>query len=89
MVEWDEAKRQINLKKHGVDFAIAVRFETETALLAEDVRYDYEEIRYQALGFIDAKLHFLVYTIRGDARRVISLRRANRKEIEAYGKIKG
>jgi uncharacterized DUF497 family protein len=86
MIEWDEAKRRANLAKHGIDLADALRFQTDTALVVEDDRYDYGEVRYQALGLIDGILHFLVYTPRGNVRRVISLRRANRKEIEAYGK---
>lgn len=88
MIEWDEAKRLANLEKHGVDFAAALDFDAATALTVEDSRFDYGEIRLQSLGYIGKVLHMLVYTRRGDGRRIISLRRAGKKEIEAYGKIK-
>jgi hypothetical protein len=89
MIEWDEQKRHANLAKHGVDFAEVVKFDMETAVTVEDTRFDYGETRYQSLGYIESILHMLVYTPRGTARRIISLRPASDKEVKAYGKIKG
>ena len=49
-----------------------------------DDRYDYGEDRTQALGLIDGRLHMLAFTMRGDALRVISLRKANPREVKRY-----
>jgi uncharacterized DUF497 family protein len=79
-LEWDDDKRAANLAKHGVDFGDAARFDWDRALEVEDARYDYGERRWRALGPIDGRLHALVYARRGDAIRVISLRKANARE---------
>ena len=50
--EWDDIKRRNNIDKHGVDFAAAYDFEWDTALVDIDVRLDYREERYIALGSI-------------------------------------
>ena len=56
----------------------------ETSGTVEDVRRDYGEPRFQALGEIDGRLHMLVFTPRGGDVHVISLRKANRREIKRY-----
>ncbi len=58
----------------------------ETAISLEDTRKDYGERRLRVLGTIDGKLHTAVVTPRGETIRVISLRRANRREERAYAK---
>lgn len=78
--EWDAAKATQNLAKHGVPFEAMNRFEWGTAIEAEDTRYDYGETRFQALGKIDGRYHVLVYAWRNTHIRVISLRKANRRE---------
>ncbi len=78
--EWDEAKRQDTLTTRGVDFAAMARFDWTTALVLEDTRADYGEPRFRALGLIDDRLFAVVVTPRGDALRVISLRKANARE---------
>ena len=70
-----------NQEKHGVSFEDVHRFDWGSAIEAEDVRYDYGELRMQALGLIDNRLHVLVYTMRSNSIRVISLRKANRRDI--------
>jgi hypothetical protein len=82
--EWDEAKRLINLRKHGVDFARVVEFEWEAAQEFEDRRNDYGERRWIAHGKLGGQLHALIYTRRGSRVRVISLREASRKEKANY-----
>ena len=79
--DWDDDKAAANLAKHGVPFEAVAGFDWQTAIEAEDMRYDYGETRMQALGKIGGRYHVLVYTWRGDRIRVISLRKANRKEI--------
>ena len=80
--EWDEAKRQSNITKHRVDFAAMEAFEWDTA----DIELDdsQEEERWTAIGFIHLGLHVVVYTERGMNIRIISLRKANSKEMRKY-----
>ena len=80
--EWDEAKRLGNVVKHGVDFAESARFQWGEAVIEPDDRYD--EPRFRALGYIGSRLHVVVYTERGDNRRIISIRKANPKEMQRY-----
>lgn len=84
--EWDEAKRQDNLSKHGVDFAEAGKFDWSGALTAKDNRFDYGEDRFNSVGLVGDRLFVMVWTPRGEAVRVISFRKANRKEVEYYEK---
>ena len=84
--EWDDNKRVANLVRHKVDFADAVAFEWDTALETIDDRFDYGETRWVALGFIGSKLHVMVYTFRGSKIRIISLRKANKREKIFYEK---
>ena len=82
---WDEAKREANLKKHGLDFVDAATiFEDRFRLERTDSRRDYGEMRVQATGFGQGKLIFVVYTRRGGFRRLISARLANRNERQRY-----
>lgn len=82
MYEWDESKRQANLAKHGVDFADMDAFEWDTAAL--DVDEDHAEPRWIAIGFVDAVVHFVVFTERSDNIRIISLRKATSREVRNY-----
>lgn len=84
MLIWDEEKAATNLTKHGVAFQSATSFDWKTALIVADRRTDYGEDRYLATGKIGSRLHVLTYTIRGDDVRVISLRKANVREIRTY-----
>lgn len=82
---WDEAKRESNLKKHGLDFVDAATiFEDRFLVERNDTRREYGEMRVQATGFGQGKLMFVVYTRRGDLRRLISARLANRNERQRY-----
>jgi uncharacterized DUF497 family protein len=54
------------------------------ALIVEDSRKTYEERRFQALGLIGDRVHMLVFTSRGSKMHVISLRKANPREIKRY-----
>ena len=83
--EWDEDKCEANLAKHDVDFDAVRGFDWQTAQVFEDLRFDYGERRFWALGLIEDRLHVLAFTIRDNAVRVISLRKANRREVNYYG----
>jgi uncharacterized DUF497 family protein len=67
-----------------VDFAVIVDFEWETALVWPDIREDYGELREVALGFIGARLYIVVFVERDDVVRMISLRKATKKETKFY-----
>ena len=82
--EWDENKRVANLAKHGVDFIDADNFDWSSAIETIDDRFNYIEDRWIALGFIDNRLHVLIYAIRGENIRLISLRKANKREKDYY-----
>ena len=84
--EWDDAKAEANLTKHGVSFEIAV------AVFADPDRADFDasrseegEVRRKTVGKIQGRLFTVVYTIRADVCRIISARRANAKESRNYG----
>lgn len=83
-IEYDIVKNQINLEARGIDFESAHDFDFETAFQVIDDRKDYGETRYRAIGFIRNRLHALVYTRISNGIRVISLRKANRREIKLY-----
>jgi uncharacterized DUF497 family protein len=83
---WSELKRRQNLAKHGLDFADAAHLDWETATLLEDRRRNYGEHRYWAFGMLNGRLHMVAFTLRGGNVRIISFRKANRKEVARYGK---
>jgi uncharacterized DUF497 family protein len=80
MYDWDEAKRAANLAKHRVDFVDMERFDWGTALTREDARRDYGETRFISVGLIDGRLHVCVWTPRHQRLRIVTLRKANRRE---------
>ena len=86
LLEFDQAKSAKNLKERGIGLERFADIDAETAVSVEDVRKDYGERRLRVLGFIDGLLHAAVVTPRGEKIRVISLRRANRREERAYAK---
>jgi uncharacterized DUF497 family protein len=82
--EWDEAKSRKNLRERGFDFAFAARIFDQDVLEHEDTRHHYGERRIVALREIEGEVFVVVYTWRGTYRRIISARRANRRERDAY-----
>ncbi len=84
--EFDPAKDESNLDKHGVLLADAGGFEWETAVVLEDARKQYAEPRFKATGYIGDRLHVMVFCLRAETVRVISLRKANSREEKDYAK---
>ncbi len=82
--EWDAQKEQANTTKHGIDFKQASQIFANPVCETVDARYDYGETRYLATGEAEGVLWTVVYTWRGENRRIISARRANKDEREAY-----
>lgn len=89
MVEFDAEKNAANLCRHGIGLVRFQDLEFDTAVTEEDRRKDYGERRFRVLGFIDGWLHTAAITHRGEMIRVISLRRANRREEKSYAKERG
>jgi len=83
-ISFDPAKSKRNAAERGLPFDLAAEFDFETALIGQDRRQDYGEIRWLALGLIGGRLHALCYTERDDGIRVISLRKANAREVKVY-----
>jgi len=81
---FDPAKDEINCAKHGVSLAEAEKIEWETLWATEDRRQDYGEVRMIGIAYIGLRLYCVVYTDRGDTRRIISLRKANGREVVRY-----
>ena len=88
-IEYDPGKNERNIRERGLSFERAREFDFATAVTVEDKRLDYGEVRFRALGWIDDELHALVFTFRDNSIRVISLRRANRKERMIYAEQTG
>jgi uncharacterized DUF497 family protein len=82
--EWDEAKREANLRKHGIDFVgIEALFDGHT-VTAEDDRLDYGEQRLLTLGLLNNKVVMVVHTERSEVIRIISIRKALHREQELF-----
>jgi len=83
-VEFDRAKDAANQVKHGVSLALAGELDWEAALVWIDDRFEYDELRMIALAPKTKILYYVAFVYRGEARRIISLRRANRREVKYY-----
>ncbi len=83
-IEFDPAKDEANQAKHGVSLALAAELDWEAALVWFDARFEYAELRMIALAPETEILYYVAFVDRGQARRIISLRRANRREVKHY-----
>ena len=82
--EWDPEKARRNKARHGVSFELVRSFDLDNAKIVEDDDIDYGESRLVAVGLIRDRIYVLVFVERGDVIRVISLRKANKKEADEY-----
>ena len=83
-ITFDPDKDAANLSKHGVSLALAAELEWDWLLAKADTRRDYGEMRMVGYAPIGARVFCLVFTDRGDERRMISLRKANTREVKHY-----
>ena len=83
-IAFDSAKNERNIRERGISFERAVDFDFDRALYLPDARKEYGERRIRAFGAIGQRLHVLVFTLRGQTLRVISLRKANTREVRLY-----
>lgn len=89
LIEFDERKRQRTLDERGLDFADCNQIFAGVHLTAPDNRFDYGEERYISMGYLNARLVVVAWTYRPNAvfpthRRIISLRKANDREIDRF-----
>jgi hypothetical protein len=82
--EWDQAKGDRNERERGLPFELAILLFDGPVIERVDARRGYGEIRVRAIGGVGESVLHCVYTQRGEVRRIISLRYANRKERDAY-----
>lgn len=84
-LEWNLEKSERCELHRGFNFEYAARvFWDPKRLTVEDKRFDYGERRYQSTGKIDGRIFVLVYCIRGQTTRIISARKANKREVKRY-----
>jgi uncharacterized DUF497 family protein len=87
-VTFDPAKDAVNKAKHGVSLAVAEAFEWGSAEVWPDTRRNYGEARMVALGYIGLRIMSMVFVDRPPEqpteRRIISLRKANQREVKRY-----
>lgn len=83
-ITYDPLKNAKNIKERNLSFELVADFDWNTALIWQDTRKDYTEKRYSALGFIKQRLHVVIFTETKTGIRVISLRKANKREVNRY-----
>jgi uncharacterized DUF497 family protein len=83
-IEFDPEKDRANRDRHGVSLVLAVELDWEAALVWVDERFDYEETRMIALAPKTGILYYVAFVDRAEVRRIISLRRATRREVKHY-----
>lgn len=83
--EWDEAKNEVNLRKHGIDFADVKDMFNHPMLTLLDNREDYGEERWIGVGWIQQLMGVVIYVERHeDTIRIISARKATKHEVRRY-----
>ncbi len=88
-IEFDPAKSARNASERGLPFELTAELEWSAARVRTDERRNYGEDRFVALVPMSGRLYVVCYCIRGDARRIISFRKANKREERTYAKTFG
>ena len=83
-ISFDPAKSHRNEVERGLPFSLVLDLDGSSALIKEDTRRNYGERRFQVLGLIQGRLHAVVFTPRHDKVHVISLRKANIREVKHH-----
>ncbi len=83
-IVYDPAKDAINTEKHSVSLSLASQLNWDMALEDRDNRRNYGEVWIVAYAPIGDRVFCVVFTDRGDERRIISLRKANAREVDRY-----
>ena len=82
--EWDEKKRDLKLKKHGMDFIDAKKVFESATLTIEDSRFIYDEQRFITLGMLEGIIVIIAHSEENEIIRVISMRKATKNEQKIY-----
>jgi len=82
--EWDEAKRQSNIQKHGIDFLGIERVFAGKTVTIWDDRFDYGESRFITLGLLSGRVVVIAHTETQEVVRIISVRKATKHEEACY-----
>jgi uncharacterized DUF497 family protein len=85
--EWDPDKAERNKRKHKIDFETAAKVFDDPFRLETDETDDQDVVRYKVTGMVDARLVVVIYTVRGEAYRIISARLADPHERRDYHEI--
>lgn len=83
-IEYDLNKSQRNIEERNLSFDEVAFFEWQSAVIVPDVRFDYPESRFTATGYLNGRLHVLCFTPIQGGVRVISFRKANKREVKRY-----
>lgn len=83
-ITYDPNKNKLNVSSRGLSFTEVINFDFDTAWIWQDKRNPYPEVRWSALGFLNQRLHSLVFTETEEGIRVISFRKANKREVKRY-----
>ena len=88
-ITFDPAKRDRTLAERGLDFADAAQVFSGTTVEMEDIRRDYGERRIICYGLLAGRVVVIGYTLRGAARHVFTMRKANDRETKRLGSLLG
>lgn len=83
-ITFDPAKNEINIAKHGVSLSLAEKLDWSEMMAYVDDRNDYREVREVGFGVIADRLYCVVFTQRGNSMHIISMRKANKREVKSY-----
>ena len=83
-LSFDPAKRARNIQERGLDFNLVSELDWTNAWIDEDIRQDYGERRFRVLGCIGERLYAFVFRPRADKLHIISLRKANAREVKLW-----
>ena len=82
----DPNKSRANYFKHGIVLEVAQQLEWAKKVVWADDRHNYNEVRMSGLVPLEGKLYVVVYVLRAESTRIISLRTANKREVKRYEK---
>ncbi len=85
-ITYDSIKSNTNKEKHGFSLGFAKELEWDTLSAKRDERHNYGEERFIGFAIMESRLYCVVFVDRGNQRRVISLRKANVREVKTYAK---
>lgn len=83
-ISFDPAKDATNVQKHGVSLLLAEKIRWDEVWCAPDTRMDYGELREIGFAMVGARLYVVVFVQRADVMRIVSLRKANSREVKLY-----